>query len=106
MQLKLESDASYLSVKNSHSRYVGHFYLESLPNLYNPIAQNGPIHTECAVLKNVVCSAAEAECGGVFHNCQKALIIQRALQALGHLQKPTEVKTDNSTAASFVHSTM
>ena len=106
MQLKLESDASNLSVKNSHSCYAGHFYLEASPNIYNPIAQNGHIHTECAVLKNVVCSAAEAECGGVFHNCQKAIIIQRALQALCHCQAPTEVKTDNSTAASFVHSTM
>ena len=106
MQLKVESDASYLSVKNSRSRYAGHFYLESSPNRYNHTPQNGPIHTECAILKNVVCSAAEAECGGVFHNCHKALVIRRALQALGHLQTPTEVVTDNSTAASFVHSTM
>ena len=106
MQLKVESDASYLSVKDSRSRYTGHFYLQPLPNRYNNTAKNGPIQTECAVLKNVVCSAAEAECGGVFHNCKKAVIIKRVLEALGHRQQPTDVKTDNSTAAAFTHSTM
>ena len=62
--------------------------------------------TECVTLKNVVCSAAEAECGGLFHNCQKAIEIRRILTALGHPQQKTEVKTDNSTANSFVHATM
>ena len=106
MQLKVESDASYLSVGKSRSQYAGHFYLEPARNTFNQTAQNGPIHTEYAVLKNIVCSAAEVECGGVFHNCQKAIVIHRALEALNHPQKPTEVKTDNSTAAAFVHSTM
>jgi len=106
MQLMVESDASYLSVKNSRSRYGGHFYLQALPNKYRHTNQNGPIHTECSVLKNVVCSAAEAECGGLFHNCQKAIIIRRALLALGHPQRSTQVHTDNSTASSFAHATM
>ena len=106
MQLKVESDASYLSVKDSGSRYAGNFYLQPLPTRYNSTAQYGPIHTECAVLKNVVCSVAEAVCGGVFHNCQKAVIIKRAEEALGYHQQATNVKTDNSTAAAFMHSTM
>ena len=67
---------------------------------------DAPILTECITLKNVVCSAAEAECAGLFHNCQKAVEIRRILQALGHKQTPTLVKTDNSTANSFVHTTM
>ena len=57
-------------------------------------------------IKNVVCSAAEAECAGLFHNCQKAIVIRRILEALSHNQKPTSVKTDNSTTNSFVHATM
>ena len=100
MQLKVESDASYLSVKDSRSRYAGHFYLQPLPNRYNSTAQNGPIHKECAVLKNVVCLTAEADCGGDFHNSQKVVVIKRALEALGHCQQATDVKTDNSTMRS------
>ena len=40
------------------------------------MTQNGPIHTEFATLKNLVCSAAEAECGHLFINCQKAIEIK------------------------------
>ena len=106
MQLKVESDASYLVVKNAKSRIAGHFHLEPKKNYYNTIKQNGPIHTECTTLKNVVCLAAEAECGGLFTNGQKAIEIKKALKALGHEQKKIEIKTDNSTAASFANDTM
>ena len=106
MQLRVESDASYLAVKGAKSRIAGHFNLEPAKNYFNTTPQNGPVITECVTLKNVVCSAAEAECGGLFHNCQKAIEIRRQLEALGHPQKRTEVKTDNSTANSFVHATM
>ena len=106
MQLKVESDVSYLVVKGLKSQIAGNFFLEPYNNYFNTTTQNGLIHTECATLKNVVCSAAEAEFGGLFTNCQKALEIKRALEALGHQQKQIEVKTDISTAASFVHDTM
>ena len=58
---------------------------------------------ECKLLKHVVSSAAEVETGGLFHNCQTAIMIRHILNALRHNQKPTPVKTDNSTAASFVN---
>ena len=86
MQLKVESDASYLVVKGAKSRISVHFYLKPKYNYFNT-------HTECATLKNVVSSAAEAECGGLFKNCQKELEIKRALKSLGHLQKQIEIKT-------------
>jgi hypothetical protein len=57
-------------------------------------------------LKHVVASAAEAETGGLFYNAQQAVIIRQILKALGHPQPPTPIKTDNSTAYNFVHSTM
>ena len=43
------------------------------------------------------------ETGGLFHNCQTAIMIRNILNALGHNQKPIPVKTDNSKVASFVN---
>ena len=54
----------------------------------------------------MVCSAAEAETHGLFINCQNAIIIRNALIGLGHPQKRTIVKTDNTTSAGFVTKTM
>ena len=104
MQLKVESDASYLSIKGAKSRIGGHFYLEA--NIDINTTTNSPVHTECSTIKNVVCSAAEAECGALFQNCQKAIVLRRTLEVLGHKQNATEVKTDNKTANSFVTNTM
>ena len=47
---------------------------------------------------------AEAETAGLFFNAQEALHICYLLEQLGHKQPPTPLKTDNSTANSFVHS--
>ena len=49
---------------------------------------------------------AEAECGGIFHNCVVAIGIQNALKGMGHPQGRTKILTYNSTATSFVHSVM
>jgi hypothetical protein len=48
-------------------------------------------------------SAAEAETAGVFGNGQEIIAIRISLQALGHPQQATPLKTDNSTSHSFVH---
>ena len=104
MQLKVESDASYLSVKGAKSRIGGHFYLDAHYDVVK--STNSPILTECSTIRNVVCSAAEAECGALFHNCQKAIVLRRTLESLNHPQKATEVVTDNKTANSFVTNTM
>ena len=106
MCLSLDSDAAYLVQPQARSRYAGYFFLSnrSPPLPLKPQSKfNGPILVECKTLRGVVSSAAEAETGGVFHNGQTAIIIRRALEALGHPQPPTPLKTDNSTAASFVH---
>ena len=108
MQLTVDSDAAYLVVPGAKSRYAGHYFLESFPNRrnYNGAPNNAAIHTECKILPNIVCSAAETECGGLFHNAQMALGIRRTLEAIGHPQRPTRLKTDNKTANSFVHASM
>ena len=54
----------------------------------------------------MVSSAAEAETGGLYSNCQTAIPIRQILTALGHKQPPTPVKTDNSTACSFAKDTL
>ena len=51
-------------------------------------------------------SAAEAETGGIIVNSQLTIPIRQSLQALGHIQPPTPIKTDNSTAYKFVHNDM
>ena len=56
-------------------------------------------------MKHVVTSAAEAETAGIFYNCQTAISIKQMLEALGHKQTATPVKTDNKTASSFVTDT-
>ena len=50
---------------------------------------------------------AEAETAGLFHNAQTAIPIKRALVGLGHPQKqPTPIRTDNSTANSFIQNNL
>ena len=81
-----------MAVKGAKSCIAGHFYLEPSTNYFNTTPQNGPILTKCVTLKNVVCSVAEAECGDLFHNCQKAIKIRKILTVLGHPQQKMEVK--------------
>ena len=92
MRLKAESDAAYLVIKGAKSRVAGYFFLDTKNRNFVNKKVNSPILTECSAFKNVVCSAAEAKCGGLFHNGQKAIIIRRILQALNHPQKPTKSK--------------
>ena len=51
-------------------------------------------------------SAAEAEIGVVFYNCQTSVPLRITLQELGHPQPPTPIQTDNSTAVGFANSTI
>ena len=51
----------------------------------------------------MVCSAAEAECGGLFNNAKQSIVIKNILEGIGHNQKPIGIRTDNNTASSFAH---
>ena len=57
----------------------------------------------CHVLKEVVSSAAEAELGALFYNSKEACPFRITLEELGHLQSPTALITDNSTAAAIAN---
>ena len=50
-------------------------------------------------------SAIEAELGGLYENCQNATSVRTALVEMGHLQPPTQVATDNTTAIITVNGT-
>ena len=64
--LRIHNDASYLSVTKARSRAAGFFYMSN--DCESPPI-NGSIHVLCAILKNVMASATEAEMGTVFVNC-------------------------------------
>ena len=63
MQLHVASDAAYLVVPKAKSRVAGYFYLGDKNTSQQPGSNtyNAPIYIECALLKYVVSSAAEAE---------------------------------------------
>ena len=106
MQLCIESDAAYLVLPKTRSRIAGHFYLNAhkVPNKAYRDTLNVPIHTECATIKNVVSSAAEAETAALFHNCTTAIAIRQALIGLEHLQQkpPSKQTTPKQTVSSIL----
>jgi hypothetical protein len=108
MVLYLHSNTSYLLASKAPSRAGGHFFLSN--TLSNPKqaprtqpTQNGPVHTTCQIMRNVLASTAEAKIGALFLNGQKALPICVTLNELGHTQPATPMQTDNSTAARFAN---
>ena len=101
MILHIHSDAAYLVMPKARSRIAGYYYFDNVNNKL-PLL-NGALLIECKTLRRVVCSAAEAELSGVFHNAQTAVPIRHLLISLGHPQPPAPLVTDNSTAHGFVH---
>jgi hypothetical protein len=89
MVLYLHSDASYLSASKVRSRAGGHFFLSDTPSDPKQAprtqpTQNGPVHTTCQIMRNVLASAAEAKIGALFLNGQEAQPIRFTLDELGH----------------------
>jgi hypothetical protein len=101
MVLHIDSDAAYLVLPKARSRAAGHYYFsdwpEPAPAKPNP-TPNGPVHTLCKTIRNVMSSAAESETGGVYLNGKEAVPIRTTATELGHPQPPTPIKTDNTTA--------
>jgi hypothetical protein len=99
MVLAIHSDAGYLNVEDARSRAWGHHFLSE--NVDNP-ANNGAIYNEASIIKSVMSSAAEAEIGALYINARKGVEIRNILKEMGHMQPPTPVQTDNSTAEGIV----
>jgi hypothetical protein len=74
MILNIHSDASYLSEAKAPSCTCGHFFMGWMPQDDEPIRLNGAFHVSTTILRFVVASAAKAELGALYHNCQTGII--------------------------------
>ena len=111
MVLYLHSGVSFLCEPNAKRRIGSFFFMiNQSSDPTKPHTQqskfNGVLHVECRLLRRIMASAAEAEIGGVFHNCQTSVLLRIALQELGHSQPPTPIQTDKSTTADFANYTI
>jgi hypothetical protein len=100
MVLAIHSNAGYLNEEGARSRVGGHHFLSE--NVTNP-ANNGAIHNEASIIKQVMSSAAEAEIGALYINARKGVEERNILEEMGHKQPPTPVQTDNLTADSIIN---
>jgi hypothetical protein len=84
MVMNIHSDASYLSETKVYRRACGNFFMGWMPKNGEPIKLNGAFYVNTTILRFVVASAAEAEVGALFHNCQDGMIFWQTLTNLGH----------------------
>jgi hypothetical protein len=103
MIMNIHSDVSYLSKNKARSRACGHFFMGWMPKNGEPIRLNGAFYVNTTILRFVVASAAEAELGALFHNCQDGVFFWQTLTDLGHPQPKTPVHCDNATAVGIAN---
>jgi hypothetical protein len=105
MILYINSDASYLSERESKSRAGGFFYVGNSADTANK-RTNGSILIINTVLKHMMSSAAEAEIRAVFINSKEGEVFRTTLEELRHPQSPTPLGTDNTTATRYSNGTI
>ena len=64
--------------------------------------ENGSVHVECSIMRNIMESATESELGGLFENCQKTAFIPTDLVEMGPPQPPISVENDNTEVNSIM----
>jgi hypothetical protein len=102
MILTIDSDAAYQVAPKSRSRASGYHYLGNLDGkLFN-----GAVFILAKIIKSVMQSAAEAECGGLYMNAKEAVPMRITLEELNHPQPATPMRTDNSTANGIMNKTV
>ena len=57
-------------------------------------------------MKTVLASAAEAELGALFINGRAAIHLRYILTSIAHIEPPTPIKTDNTTALGIIKDTV
>ena len=102
MQLRVSSDASYLSEPKSRSRAGGVHYLSN----HNDDLINGAIEVMSQVIKSVVSGAMEAEYAALFMNGKIAESIRNTLDFLGYPQQATSMVSDNLNAVGVANRTV
>jgi hypothetical protein len=102
MILTIGSDAAYQVAAKSRSRASGYHYLRNTDGkLFN-----GAIFILVKIIKAVMQSAAESECGGLYMNAKEAVPMRIKLEELNHPQPATPIRTDNSTADGIMNKTV
>ena len=107
MVLHIHTDALYLSVPKAQSRCGGLFYLSDMPtnSMRTPLPENipppenSPLLVVSAIMNPVLASAADAELGAAYYNCQDKVNLRIILKEMVCKQLLTQVITYNSTAA-------
>jgi hypothetical protein len=102
MILTIDSDAAYQVAAKSRSGASGYHYLGNLDGKL----LNGAIFILAKIIKSVMQSAAEAECGGLYMNANEAVPMRITLEELDHPQPATPMRTDNSTADGIMNKTV
>jgi hypothetical protein len=103
MVMIIHSEALYLSKGNAHSQIAGIFFMGWMPQDDTPIRINGTFHISTNVIRFVVASAAKAELGVLFHNCQIGIIFHSILEDMGHKQPKKPVHCNNATAVGIAN---
>ena len=79
IKLYIDSDAAYPVLPKARSRGIDHFdfsdKLENMTSIPKP-KLSGPVLTKCATICTIMSSAAEAECGTLFHNSKVAIPVR------------------------------
>jgi hypothetical protein len=106
LQLKILSDASYLSKPKAKSRIGGFFYLGRKTNSRMKPLSNGPLLCHTIVLKRVVSSVAEAEFEALFVSANEGTVTRTTLSEMGHTQDATDLTTYNTTTYGIINNTV
>ena len=77
-----------------------------MPTNNAPICLNGAFHVSTTILRFIIASAAEAELGALYHNCQMGIIFRLTLSNKRHLQPQTPVHCDNTTAVGIANNSI
>jgi hypothetical protein len=83
-----------------------HFFMGWMPKDGKSIRINGAFYVSTMILCFVVASAAKAELGTFYHNCQTGIIFQLTLTEMGHPQPKTSVHCDNATVVGIGNNTI
>ena len=84
----VHGDAAYLVAAKARSRVAGYFFLSESPDdpLQMKHMHNSEVYVEFRILKHVVASAEEVECGALFHNAQLLVPIKVTLKEIEHIK--------------------
>ena len=81
-------------------------YHLTLHNQNLPPPTNGPIQTECRIMRHVVAYAAESEVGRILHNGKTAAPLQINLKEICFTQLPIPIKKYDSAAEGIITATV